>query len=1145
MRKTFLACLAAAALVVSSQERKQRSVMISHPLTPQSEERELHVPGAGDRRAIERHNLALRQLQQMRERLGRRHIPPLTFGLPPNPPGPPGPPPPPDACVWRHIGPTNIHGRVNDIAIEQSNHDHLFAATVGGLWRSLDRARSWENVSDDFVAGTLGSVAVNPLGSGEVFVGDGDSTCCLFQNHGIGIWRSTSLGAAGTFSKSSPPALDGAVIHRLRIDPAPPNDVYAATSVGVWKGTHSGGSVTWAQVDGFNAWTTDIVLDTSVSPPKIYAGVKEPAGTFTRGVWKWDSASSWKQHNGAINTATSRVIKLAIAKSNPTTLYAYVGDTQAAHLQGIYKTTTGAESNDWAAIPSAAPTIDVPPCSANYEAAIEVDPTDEKIVYAGCASIFRTNGGAVWTDIFAGADPNYDYFVHTDQHAIAFDPSNPKIVYLGHDGGIDRSTDISQAVWHWTDASHGLLIHQLYDVGVVEGAPAFLVGGAQDVGNAVTFGNHSWYNQWWCDGRQVAADAGNVDDVYIDCPVVKLISNPVPGTIGAKTQFNASPATATLPFTADPDQTLKILAAGGNDCVNPATVLKSTDGVNFNTIATAPFAGGAVTALHIVPGSAFQHYYVAFNLCGGGVAQIWRTSNGGGMWDQDGLGIPSGRVMAITSDPASGGTRAFAALAGVPIMTSDGGHQWNAIAGSGATALPGSVALTGIALDPVDPNVVYVSADVGVFKGTISGNDATWEPFDDGLPNGIEVRDIEVNRVAKTLTIGTYAEGAFRRSVSGGTCAPRALVVRDNVLDRGLEPSPSGVPDPEHPIADAAHPGAFKPDDTGAGKLYWWTSSDIRIDVPSADPSKNQIPSADHVEFETCPTHIFDCPAGTMIDSDPQRGKAARAYVQVSNNGNLPVSNVRVIALWTDATTIVPKLPADFWSTTFPAGTTNCGPLSGNAWHLVDPAKPCRVVSTLGPVQPEVVRFDWQVPMSAPEHSCMFVVVDSVDDPIKDSVRNANEREPSVLVPQNRQISQRNLHVIDAQAGPPPPAPPPMHLIAVTVPNPSEVPGIEFALSQSGGRGVKIVVPRDIGDQRLPRVTLTDAERREAERSGIKVGSAYELAGSGELSLPVEAGGQWRIAVIVPPPGRRLVRINVLAQKGRRILGGDIYVIRP
>jgi hypothetical protein len=100
---------------------------------------------------------------------------------------------------------------------------------------------------------------------------------------------------------------------------------------------------------------------------------------------------------------------------------------------------------------------------------------------------------------------------------------------------------------------------------------------------------------------------------------------------------------------------------------------------------------------------------------------------------------------------------------------------------------------------------------------------AVWSPFDDGLPDGTNVSDIWVNDSAQALYLSGIGHGAFQRSVSPGTtCSNVMLTIRDNVFDRGFTPSPSGVPDPEHPIPDPARPGFYKPDDTGAGRPGPW-----------------------------------------------------------------------------------------------------------------------------------------------------------------------------------------------------------------------------------------------------------------------------------------------------------------------------------
>ncbi len=325
----------------------------------------------------------------------------------------------PNNCAWSSTGPTNINGRVTHIAVDPTNNQRVFVTTVGGIWRSADGARRWQRVSDDFLSTVFASVAINPAAPNEVFVGGGDPNYHGGWRSGLGIWRSTSNGDPGSWTKVSPTALDGQVIYRLRIDPSAPNNVYAATSVGVYIGTRSGTTITFAQLAGFNAWTNDVVVDYSVTPRLVYAGVRSASATFGRGIWKYDG-TTWNQRNTGIPTVNSRTIVLALAQSNPSVLYAKV-ESNTGNSQGVYKTTTAAETpggggNAWTSTGSAlddscAGTF----CYSWYNSTLEVDPVDPNIVWGGGLSIYRTSdGGATWPNVWSGTDAAYPLGVHAD-----------------------------------------------------------------------------------------------------------------------------------------------------------------------------------------------------------------------------------------------------------------------------------------------------------------------------------------------------------------------------------------------------------------------------------------------------------------------------------------------------------------------------------------------------------------------------------------------------------------------------------------------------------------------------------------------------------------------------------------------------------
>jgi hypothetical protein len=277
------------------------------------------------------------------------------------------------------------------------------------------------------------------------------------------------------------------------------------------------------------------------------------------------------------------------------------------------------------------------------------------------------------------------------------------------------------------------------------------------------------------------------------------------------------------------------------------------------------------------------------------------------------------------------------------------------------------ISVTGVAIDPSDPNIIYAAARLGVFKGLIKPGappTATWSPFDEGLPDGMDVNAIFVNRAAGLLSIGSMAMEYSReifvppRNVREQCCSSEIMF-----LTQAQTPSPQNIPDPEHPIQDPVRPVFYRPNDTAGGQVFWWTSPDIRFSVMSAPPG-NRIPSPDHVEFESCPWRRPTALRELSSTLRRYRGSPQEFISKFSNRGVRAASNVRVMALWTDARNLTfPKLPADFWTRTFPEGSTNCGSLDNSTgWNFVNPAAPCSVIPVVNPELPEVVTLPWNVP---------------------------------------------------------------------------------------------------------------------------------------------------------------------------------------
>jgi hypothetical protein len=78
------------------------------------------------------------------------------------------------AYEWREIGPWR-GGRSAAVAGTSSQREtYYFGATGGGVWKTRDGGKSWENVSDGYFGGSIGAVAVSEWDSNVIFVGGGE-----------------------------------------------------------------------------------------------------------------------------------------------------------------------------------------------------------------------------------------------------------------------------------------------------------------------------------------------------------------------------------------------------------------------------------------------------------------------------------------------------------------------------------------------------------------------------------------------------------------------------------------------------------------------------------------------------------------------------------------------------------------------------------------------------------------------------------------------------------------------------------------------------------------------------------------------------------------------------------------------------------
>jgi hypothetical protein len=306
---------------------------------------------------------------------------------------------------------------------------------------------------------------------------------------------------------------------------------------------------------------------------------------------------------------------------------------------------------------------------------------------------------------------------------------------------------------------------------------------------------------------------------------------------------------------------------------------------------------------------------------------------------------------------------------------------WTNISGTGAGVLP-DIPVNALALDPVAPyNTYYIATDVAVYRTINAG--ATWTQFSQGLPN-CAVFDLRLHNPTRLLRAGTHGRGLWERRLDVPSMPDVDLFFRDHLMHTGRQ-----TPTPTPVISAFEDPLQYVSLGT---QLWWWECADIKVDALEGTVPAYQFPVAavDYLVFESLLQH-----------RNAQRGNINRVYVQVHNRGIAPGASVKVRLFFADASAGLPSLPANFW-TSF---------ASGNGWFSIGPAK---IIPSLSPTEPTVLEWDWATPVTAAQHTCLLVVMDSPSDPIPAANQSLNV---GWLVPNEKRVGLKNLHIVDPPPG--------------------------------------------------------------------------------------------------------------------------------
>src|SRR6185437_14157204 len=126
---------------------------------------------------------------------------------------------------WRLVGPFR-GGRVVAVAGDPVNSQvFYFGSTGGGVWKTYDGGRYWENVSDGFFKrASVGGLAVAQSDPNVIYAAMGETTIRGNVSHGDGVYKSVDVGKSWTHL-----GLEATRnIAKVRVHPTNPDLVYVA-----------------------------------------------------------------------------------------------------------------------------------------------------------------------------------------------------------------------------------------------------------------------------------------------------------------------------------------------------------------------------------------------------------------------------------------------------------------------------------------------------------------------------------------------------------------------------------------------------------------------------------------------------------------------------------------------------------------------------------------------------------------------------------------------------------------------------------------------------------------------------------------------------------------------------------------------------
>jgi uncharacterized protein (TIGR03437 family) len=741
---------------------------------------------------------------------------------------------------WKFIGPQPTlsgsgasqyvtSGRVTAIAVDPRSNDTIYIGGAdGGIWKTTDGGTTWTPLTDQQPSLSTGSIAIDPANPDTVYVGTGEQNNNGDAYTGVGILKSIDGGK--TWANLPGPFVNTHV-GALAVHPTDGKTVFAASRIGLFRSTDAG--QTWSRIlptpPTVAALASSVFIDPR-QPTVVWAALGQDDGNAQNGVYKsTDGGDTWALSRGTApgGSIPSGVnvgrIEISNVATSPNSVIAavpnrYQSSTGASTLNDIYLTTDGGTT--WKAL--GAPDFCSPQCW--YDITIRPSPTDPNVIFVGGVRMFRSlNGGTTFTALPSNGSQGSP---HVDNHAMQFS-NDGKRFYNGNDGGM-WSTDAftgPNIVWNNLNATLALTQYEP-SVAIHPTDVNTTLAGTQDNGSHLYQGQLEWNQLIGGDGGWAAIDQASPNYAFtefFDISLVRYINFPL---------TNFAPYDATHGI--NQNDRVSFYAPYVLDPTNPQRMYygtqflyKSVDGGGLWLPISPDLTRGSsvLRAIAVAPTDPNRLY------TGAGSGSVYTSPDGGTTWTDRTAGLPLRSVTQIAVDPIDPQT-VYVSLSGTSTTVNPAGHifkstnagaNWTSVSGN----LPLGLPVDEIIIDPDSPNTLYIGTDLGVMYTTDDGT--TWQTLGSNLPR-VAVIGMNLHRPTRVLRAGTHGRSMWDYQLAAVT---------------SLRPTISSL----SPATANAGGGAFDLTITGNGfaqgfKVFW-NGSERPVTSTSATTIVARIPATD------------------------------------------------------------------------------------------------------------------------------------------------------------------------------------------------------------------------------------------------------------------------------------------------------------